>query len=120
MITTTLADRLLDSVLRNGQVYVSLHTNEPGEDGAAEVFGDGYVRQGSRFEPARQRIAMNEGRTEFTDLPAVNVSHIGLWDAPTGGAFLWGSERIDPAVGVPRGGTLRIEAGNLAIKLLIR
>lgn len=121
MITLALANRLLDSVLRNGRsVYVSLHMNEPGEDGSSEVFGEGYARQAVAFEQARDRVSLNDGQTEFTELPDVSVSHIGLWDASRGGVFLWGSDRMDPAVGVPRGGILRIEPGNLAIKMLIK
>ena len=120
MITLALANLLLDSVLRDGRpVYVSLHTGEPGEDGSAEVLGEGYARQRVAFGRARDRVSLNDGQTEFPDMPDVSVTHIGLWDAAHGGAFLWGSDRIDPAVGVARGGILWIESGNLAIKMLI-
>ena len=121
MITLALANRLLDSVLRSGRpVYVSLHTNEPGEDGSSEVFGEGYARQAAAFEEARNRSSMNADGRDFQEMPSVAVSHIGLWDAKDGGVFLWGSDRMDPAVVVAQGGVLRINPGYLAIKLLIR
>lgn len=120
MITLALANRLLDSVLRPGPVFVSLHTNEPGEDGGFEIFGEGYARQAVTFERALQRIALNDLRAEFRDMPVSQVTHIGIWDARDGGVFLWGSDRIEDLPAVPRGGTVRINPGDLAIKMLIR
>lgn len=121
MITLALANRLLDSTLGAGHpVFVSLHINEPGEDGGSELFGGSYRRQAVIFDKARERVTVNAQRHEFLELPEARISHIGVWDAQEGGIFLWGSDRMDPAVQVPDGGTLRIEPGNLAIKMLIR
>lgn len=120
MITLTLANRLLDSFLRPGPVFVSLHTSEPGEDGAFEVFGEGYARQPASFEAAADRTSLNAGRLEFRDMPDATVAFVGLWDAPRGGTFLWASDRQDPPYGIPREGILRLDAGNLAVKMLIR
>ena len=120
MITEALANRMLDSFLRPGPVWVSLHTLEPGEDGAAEVKGAGYRRQPAIFETAASREAVSLARQEYEDMPEARVAFIGLWDAAEGGVFLWGSDRMDPALGVPRSGILRIDPGDLIVKMLIR
>ena len=118
MITEALANRMLDSFLRPGPVWVSLHTVDPGEAGASEVRGNGYRRQPAIFETAAAREAVSLARQEYEDMPEARVAFIGLWDAPEGGVFLWGSDRMEPTLGVPRSGILRIEPGILSVKML--
>lgn len=119
MITLALANRLLDSALRPGPIYVSLHTGNPGEVGAAEVVGEEYARQPVTFGVASDRATANLDRGEFRELPSTTVAFVGLWDAPTGGAFLWSSDRIAPPVVVPANGIVRLEPGDLTIKMLV-
>ena len=118
MITEALANRMLDAFLRPGPVWVSLHTLDPGEDGAAEVRGAGYRRQPATFDGAQNREAPNRERQEYEDMPEARVAFIGLWDTLEGGTFLWGSDRMEPPLGVPRSGILRIDAGELIVKML--
>lgn len=87
--------------------YVSLHTSDPGTTGAGEVSGNRY---------ARQHINMTNGiNTEvvdFIDMPGVEVSFTGLWDAPTGGHFLWGGP-LTTTKSLDIGDIFRINKGDL-------
>jgi hypothetical protein len=54
MATTNLRNTVLDKILRNedftiADVFLSLHTGDPGESGAAEATGGGYERQSVLF-----------------------------------------------------------------------
>lgn len=119
MITDSLANRLLDSVLRPGPVWVSLHSDDPGEIGDNEIVGESYERQAAAFDIASDRTAINLDRAEFRELPQSRIAYMGIWDAPSGGRFLWASERIDPALAIPQSGIVRVEPGFLAIKFLV-
>lgn len=118
VIPTATVNRMLDLVFRGQPVWVSLHSNEPGEDGASEVAG--YQRQQATFARAQNRSSANENTMEFRDLPATMVSHVAVWDAQEGGTFLWGSDRMATVVEVPAGGIVRIEAGKLTPALFIK
>lgn len=68
--------------------YVSLHTANPGDNGANEVSGGSYARVAATWAAASSasRAASNQ--------PAINVpagttvTYIGYWTASTGGTFL--------------------------------
>jgi len=110
--STFLADALLNYVFRSGtmftkpaNVYVSLHTGDPGETGAGEVstVGTGYARVAIAVADAqwtapvdvaggRRRIG-NVNPATFAN-PTGNwgtITYMGYWLAATGGDFV-GSE----------------------------
>lgn len=113
-------NKILDHMLRNqafsppATVYVSLHTANPGEDGASEVTGGSYARQSVSFNAAAAGLIDNDAVIEFIDMPAETVTHAGIWDAASGGNFLWGG-----ALSVPKsmnaGDTFRFPAGDLDV-----
>lgn len=67
--------------------HASLHSAAPGTSGGSEVSGGSY---------ARKALTWAAGTTDGTvtasatfDVPAgVTVTHVGLWSAASGGAFL--------------------------------
>ena len=72
--------------------HISLHTGDPGGDGADEVTGGSpaYARQAVTYAAASAGSAAIEAVEEF-DIPAsTTVSHFGLWTASTAGTFLGG------------------------------
>jgi len=76
-------------------VYVALHTADPTDAGTGtEVSGNGYARQTIAFSASSSGTASNSSAVEF---PAASggdfgtITHIGLWDASTGGNLLFHS-----------------------------
>lgn len=93
-----LENKVLDKILKNtdftvAPVYVSLHTADPGETGASELAGGSYARQqvaAAGWDAGASGATQNNGIVDFTGMPICTITHGGLWDAPTGGNFLWG------------------------------
>ena len=94
--TTATANAILNKILRNtnfnhpAAVYVSLHTGNPGENGANEVTGGSYARKAVTFGAVSNKATSNTAAIEFPGMPAATLTHVGLWDASSGGAFWWG------------------------------
>lgn len=74
------------------QIYVSLHTADPGETGANEVTDSGYARQTIDFNAATTSGATNNGQVTFPAIAdgTVTATHFGLWTALTTGTFIFG------------------------------
>ena len=72
-------------------VYASLHTADPGAAGASELAGGApaYARVAVTWTPgATDGVATGTLATPF-DVPATTtITHIGLWDAASGGNFI--------------------------------
>lgn len=96
--------------------YVSLHTADPGETGASEVAGGSYARQQAAFSAAAAGATENTGIIDFTGMPAVTLTHAGIWDALAAGNFLWGGALLASKV-VNAGDTFRVPAGDLDVTL---
>jgi hypothetical protein len=97
---------------------VSLHTADPGLTGASEVTGGSYARQtvtlGAPADGGGGRQIANTAAVTWTDMPAVTVTHVGLWDAATSGNFLYGDALTASQV-VNAGGTFEFPIGNLTV-----
>jgi len=130
--TTFLCDAILDILLcgtvwpvTTTTLYLSLHTNDPGETGANEVTASDYARQ----PIARSTTAWNapadvpSGGRERTNQPAVTwpnptanwgtITHIGLWDSQTGGQLLWVYQLPSPVTVTAGGNPFAIMPGQL-------
>lgn len=87
----TVADRNAAAGAAAGAAtYASLHTADPGATGAAEVTGGApaYARRALSWGAAAGGQATTAAPVTF-DVPAgTTVTHVGMWDAPTGGTFL--------------------------------
>lgn len=117
--STALANALLDLVLNNtavpfslANVYVSLHTASPGDNGANEVAGGSYARLQPDWTAAATKSSENAAQMEYADMPTATVTHFGLWNASSGGTFLWGGELTTPRSPLA-GDSIIVSAGDL-------
>jgi hypothetical protein len=95
--------------------YVSLHTANPGTTGASEATGGSYTRQpcSGKFTAASGGSKTNgSGAITFANLPAGTFSYFGIWDAASGGAFLWG-EALTPPKTVDAGDSITIPTSGM-------
>ncbi len=93
-------------------LFVSLHTADPGATGASEVTGGSYARQALTFGAPAAGTASNSATINFTNMPAVTVTHLGIWDAATAGGFHQ-SGSLTASVVVAAGNTLQFAAGQI-------
>lgn len=98
-LTNYLANKMLDHALRGdvsgseyerpSQVYLALHTDDPGETGASnEVAGGAYARQPVTFSESAVGVIVNSNVPLFT-MPACTVSYFSIWDASVAGNCLF-------------------------------
>lgn len=99
--STYLRNQLRDHVFRTasftkpGDIFVSLHTGDPGRTGANEVTGGSYARiqrdpLDANWSATADGHAENLASITFP-APTANwgvVTHAGIWDALSGGNFL--------------------------------
>jgi len=93
-LSTFASNAILNAVFNNTAFavttpYISLHTADPGDSGASEVTGGSYARLAGSFGAAAGRAITNDSAILFTSMPAVTVTHLGVWDASTAGNFLF-------------------------------
>ena len=120
----TVADDIINKVLRNtnftsaANIYVSVHTADPGETGANENSAYDGDRKAVTFDApsAGSGVTQNAGSVTFANMPAITVTHIGLWDATTGGNFLWGNALVASKI-VSGGDSFVIATGDLDVEL---
>lgn len=118
----TIADEVIDVVLRNSAfssaaaLYVSLHTATPGEDGSNENSAYDGDRKSVTFDAPSSGLSTNAGSVTFANMPAITVTHIGIWDAATGGNFIWGAALTASKV-VSASDSFVIAAGDLDVDL---
>lgn len=72
-------------------IKVSLHTATPGATGASEVTGGSYARLAAGYSAASGGACALAAALNFTSMPAVTVTHIGLWDNNATPKFLQGA-----------------------------
>lgn len=119
---------LLDAVLRNTSytspttVYVSLHTGSPGDadDGANEITtsGSAYSRQSATFAAASAGSISTNAAINYSAATSNwgTVSHIGIYDASTGGNLLFHGA-LTTSKTIETGDTLSIASGSLTVTL---
>lgn len=96
---------------------VSLHTDDPGQDGANEVTGGTYTRQLPPFGAVSGKSATSNADMEFTLMPACTITHLGLWGYITDTwYFIWGGTLGSSKV-VGAGDTVKIPTGDLDVDL---
>ena len=106
------ANAVLEDIFGDG--YISLHTGDPGNNGANEVTGGSYARQdlSTLMAAAASRAITNDTIIQFTDMPAATVTHWGIWTAVTAGTFEWGAALTTQRVLVA-GDDPKFEVGDL-------
>jgi hypothetical protein len=127
-ISNYLELELLDHVIKGdsysapAEIYISLHSGDPGETGASELSGDGYARIAARADfgtVASSGSISNDGAVEFAAASGgdwTEATHFGCWDALTNGNFLWGGALTD-AKTVQDGDTASFAIGALTFSL---
>ncbi|MGJ5817056.1 phage tail fiber protein [Paludibaculum fermentans] len=96
--------------------YLSLHTADPGETGTSEVTGGSYSRKSWTFSGPTNGVITSSATVLFTGMPAVSVTHFGVWDAATGGNCLWtGPATASKTYGA--GDTAEITSGTLTVTI---
>lgn len=118
-MTTALKNALLDAYLR-GVAYslgtitkVSVHTADPGTTGANEVVGGSYARQNVAFAAAASGAGASNVAATFAGMPAVTVTHIGLWAGTT---FLQGGA-LAASKTLNNGDTFQLSSGQITASL---
>jgi len=98
--------------------WCSLHTADPGKTGASEAAGGPYVRRSAdAYTPVDDSGSSKRVRGAIVlsfQVPAGTYTHIGLWDAQSGGNFLGGGALSSPAT-VSDGDFVIIRENDLSI-----
>lgn len=130
--TTFLCDAILNLLLCGTAwpvtattLYVSLHTDDPGETGTNEVTASEYVRQpvarsvtawnGPVDAPGGGRQCTSVGSVTWPN-PTTNwgtITHIGMWDSQAGGNLLWVYQLPSPVTVTAGGNPFAIADGQL-------
>lgn len=120
--TIVTGNKVLNKILRNVDftaptaLKVSLHTGDPGENGANEVVGGDYGRKSVAFNAASNKIATSTAVLEWENMPACTVKYVGLWDTEVTPNFWWGGQ-LQSEEELRAGNTFRIKASNLGASL---
>jgi hypothetical protein len=122
--TNHLETELLDFAFTTGTAtrptawYVALYTAAPNDaGGGTEVSGSAYARQSVAFSVSGN-TASNTGAVEYPTSTGSygTVSHVGVFDASTGGNLLAYSA-LNVSKAIETGDVFRIPAGDLDITL---
>lgn len=89
----------------SAQVWVSLHTSDPGTTGTGEATGGGYARvQGTWTSGSGGALTMAE--LTFT-APAGTYTHAGLWSASSAGTF-FDKCTLSPSITIGGAGPIKV------------
>lgn len=115
-LSTYGANKILDHVTGRAAwtmptVHVSIHSADPGLTGANEhtYLGYGRAQPATGWNAASTGVpATNDGDITFAAVPAggITVTHVGIWDASSGGNFIFGFSI--PTRNFPEGTTPKI------------
>ena len=120
-----LENKILDYVLRDtadwapSTVYLALHTGDPTDVTSAGLANEVDVtRQAIEFDAAHATtgVTQNTNIETFTSMPAVTVTHIGVWDAASSGNLLFHTA-VDTSKAVLAGDTISVAAGAVTVTL---
>ena len=120
-LSNYLENKLLDHALRNtsytpaATVYLTLFVGSPTDagTGGTEV---NVTRQAVTFGAAASGTVSNSSSVSFTSMPAVTVTHIGVFDASSGGNLLLHGA-LSSSVVAASGDTFTIATNDLDITL---
>lgn len=123
-LSSYLRDVLLNHVFHGAAftqpsvIYVSVHNGDPGLTGANEASGNAYARQNASavFAAASGGSKTTNVQVVFDSMPAGTWTYAGVWDALSGGNFLWRMLLTTPEATVA-GDTLRFAPGNITALL---
>ena len=108
--TANLANKILDHLrggtawTQPGGLYIKLHTGDPGAAGTANASAV-TSRQAATFSAASGGALALSNSPAFAMTSSETISHVSVWDASTGGNFLW-SCALTSSKSVTNGDTL--------------
>lgn len=101
------------------EVWVKLHTGDPGEDGTANAASETTRKEVTSFNASSGGSITSAAAVSWTNYPATEtISYVSLWDASTSGNCL-GSGSVSPTVDMvgPGSNTLTIPSGSITVSL---
>lgn len=121
--TITLANQLLNAVLRNtayaspAGVYLALFTSAPtAAGGGTEVIGGSYVRPAITFAAPSGGATSNTNAMSITGMPAATIVGMAVMSAASGGTMLFYGSLLTPKP-TNAGDTFTTNAGDLNLAL---
>lgn len=88
-LSSYLKNQLLDS-FTEGELFLALHSEEPGDDGENELIGGGYERQSvNLIKDGNGGFIINQDNVNFVRVPSRTVSYLAIWDSKEKGNYLW-------------------------------
>lgn len=118
-LATATLNGFLDALCNNTayqitQVYVKLHTGDPGSAGTNNAAAN-TTRQAASFAAASGGAVTTDADILWTNVPnAETYSHVSFWTASSGGTYL-GNDDLNASKTVAVGDNFRIAAGSLTI-----
>ena len=120
---TNLANRILDHLrggtawTQPGGLHIRLHVGDPGGSGTANGSAVSTRSQATFAAAASGAIALTGTNPSWSMTGTETISHISVWDASTGGNFLW-SATLSVAKSVQSGDTLTLTSCGLSLGAL--
>jgi hypothetical protein len=120
-----LENKILDYVLRNtadwapATIYLALHTADPTDVTSVGLSNEVDVaRQACAFDAAHATtgVTQNTDVETFSSMPAVTVTHVGLWDHVSAGNLLFHTA-VAASKAVASGDTITVAAGAVTVTL---
>lgn len=114
--TTNVANAMLNALrgtsFSAAGTFIALHTGDPGASGTSNPSSN-TARQSASFGAASNGvIALSATPTAWTMTATETLSHISVWSASSGGAFLWSAVLSSPR-GVASGDTVTLSTCTL-------
>ncbi len=113
-LSSHFANELADHITGR-EMFLSLHTGEPGDNGANEVAAIRFSTA-KLFGKSAAGVAASVREFAFDRLPAAEITHIGLWDAAKNGRFLAGTSLLKKKT-VEEGDSLRFSPAKIAFQI---
>jgi len=102
----------------NTQVFVKLHTGDPGGAGTSNAATNTTRQQATFGTTATTGSIANTVAIEWTNVSTTETyTYVSLWSASTGGTFL-GNDDLSSAAAVTAGDTFRIPVGDLTLTIV--
>jgi hypothetical protein len=101
----------------NSEVWVKLHTGDPGSAGTSNAATEATRKQATFGDAASGAAISNTSAVEWTNVSTTETyTWISLWTASAGGTFL-GRDDLSSSAAVTAGDTFRIPVGDLDLAI---
>jgi len=101
----------------NASLFMSLHTGDPGDNGAGEYATYTGTRPGITFTNPASSAAASTAQIDYASMGATTITHVGFWSATTAGVFKGGAALTAAKTTDGSGQTLRFAAASVTASL---